>query len=159
MTKTNEGAARAASLAEFVTDTLVGDLRDALLGRLKAMPKPWTTMSEGEQQSLIDGCTNAARTLVALAAQIIAANGQPHIVATLEQVLIKDGAKLVLKASRHTPEIHDFIDAAGATVVLALADTQSFGGERSPAKPDPDEPELPVEDAGSSKVKPFKSKD
>ena len=32
------------------TDTLFGDLRDAILDRLKAMPKPWTVMSEQEQR-------------------------------------------------------------------------------------------------------------
>lgn len=58
---------------EIETATLMGDLRTAILDRLRAMPKPWTVMSEGEQSDLIAGCERVAVHLVTEATRIVAA--------------------------------------------------------------------------------------
>jgi len=128
------------------TDTLLGDLRDAMLARLKAMPKPWTTMSENEQREMIGGVERAAAHLISQAVELIAANGQPVIRATVDSCHIKDGLKVTLKASLHDAQRHKMTDAVGKSVLIVVADTQPFEGETAPAKPDPQAPPLPLGD-------------
>lgn len=144
------------------TDTLVGDLRDIILSRLRAMPKPWTVMSEAEQQDMIYGVENAARTLVNDAVNLIASNGNPCVRAMVEQAVFKDGLKVVLSASKHDERRHELADAVGASVLVVITDAAKYGGEQSPARPDPDQPDMIGEDDGESdgeNVKPFKGRD
>jgi hypothetical protein len=138
------------------SSTLFGDLRDALLGRLRAMPKPWSVMSEAEQQELIEGTERVASHLVRNAVKLIAANGRASIDATLEQATVKDGIKAVITLSQRHPLRHELTDAVGKAVLIVVADVTEFMGEKAPAKPDPEEPSLPISDSGN--VKPFKGK-
>lgn len=139
------------------TETLFGDLRDAILDRLKAMPKPWTVMSENEQRDLIIGVEMATRHLINSAVTLIAANGHPTIKATLASATVKDGIKAVLQMSMHDPMRHELMDAVGKPVVVVVAEVAQFLGEKSPAKPDPQEPALPLNSGDN--VKPLKPKD
>ena len=127
------------------TDTLFGDLRDAILARLRAMPKPWTVMSENEQTDMIEGVERVSRHLVFQAVKLIAANGHATIHATLVQCAMKDGIKVVLEVSKHDQMRHELMDAvvAGASAHIVLADADAFLGEREPAKADPDQPIIP----------------
>lgn len=138
------------------TDTLFGDLRDAILDRLKAMPKPWTVMSETEQRDMIYGVESATTHLIHAAVNLVAANGHPTIKATFESATVKDGLKAVLQLSRHDPMRHELIDTVGKAVVIVVADAEQFMGQKAPAKPDPREPPLPL---GDDNVRPFQPKD
>lgn len=149
-------AARVAQ-AEFATDTLYGDLRDAVLARLKAMPKPWTVMSEQEQWDMITGVERACEHLIRTAVDLIAANGHAVIRGTLEQAVVKDGIKAVLKLSQHDAQRHELTDAVGGAVLLVVANYNAFMGARGPAKPDPDQPVLPMGDGGN--VAPLKPRE
>src|ERR1700733_10470426 len=82
------------------SDTLMGDIRDVILDRLKAMPKPWTVMSEREQRDLIYGVESAAENLIRQAALLIAANGYPIIGGMVESSTIKDDIKTVVRVSK-----------------------------------------------------------
>lgn len=139
------------------TDTLRGDLRDAVLDRLRAMPKPWTVMSEQEQREMIEGVERVSRHLVTQAVQLIASNGHPHMQAVLERMVAKDGLQITLKASRHDPLRHDVFDALGGPAMIVLASSEQYLGERGPAKPDPDQPPLPEID-GDENVKPMRGR-
>jgi hypothetical protein len=153
------------------SDTLMGDIRDVILDRLKAMPKPWTVMSENEQRDLIYGVESAAENLIRRAALLIAANGYPIIEGRVEQSALKDDIKTVVRVSKHHPDRLSLLDAAGHSCIIVIADVAQFMGERAPAEPDPEQPELdiPVADNGAAtaaepgedvpgNVKPFKSK-
>lgn len=140
------------------SSTLMGDLRDALLDRLKGMPKPWTVMSEAEQRDMIFGCERVATHLVTQAVRLIAANGHPSIQAELDSCTVKDGIKAVLNLSKHDPMRHELTDAVGKTVMVVVADIEPFMGQSKEAKPDPDQTTLPGT-GGEENVKPFKGKD
>jgi hypothetical protein len=139
------------------TDTLYGDLRDAILDRLRAMPKPYTVMSEQEQREMIEGVERVSAHLVNEAVKLIAANGKPTITATVEQCTAKDGIKVVLKASRHDPLRYELLDAVGKSALIVVADCEPYMGEKAPAKPDPDQTALVDPDTGE--IMPFKGRD
>jgi hypothetical protein len=140
------------------TATLLGDVRDALLDRLRTMPKPWTVMSEAEQQELIDGCTRVATHLVTEATAIIAANGFPCVSGRLVKAQVKNGMQLQIDVSRHDPQRLTVIDSVDRPVFLVIATPDLFMGERGPARPDPKPtPEQPA-DAGDANVAKFKGR-
>jgi len=140
------------------SDTLFGDLRDAILDRLKHMPKPWTVMTESEQRDMIYGVEQVARHLVHEAVQIIAASGRPAIEARLE-------IKIVIRANRHHGLREQLLDSVGKPVLIVVADEEAYMGERAPAKPEPDQQSLAIAaevlansgDDGDT-VKPFRGK-
>lgn len=129
------------------SSTLMGDLRTAILDRLRAMPKPYTVMSEVEQQDMIDGVENVARDLVTRACTLIASNGRTAISATLEQCTVKDGIKAVLKLPRSDAHRDQLIDSVGGVVLIVVADSSRYMGQKAPDKPTPQEPALPLTDA------------
>lgn len=139
------------------TDTLYGDLRDAILDRLRAMPKPWTVMSETEQTEMIEGVERAARHLVYSAVNLIAANGRPVIRAQVEQCTAKDGIKAVLRVSQFDELRHELFDAVGKSALIVVADAEPYLGEKEPAKPDPDQPTLP-EPSDDGEVRQFRAR-
>lgn len=126
------------------SDTLKGDIRDVILDRLKAMPKPWTVMSENEQRDLIYGVESAAENLIRQAALLIAANGYPTIAGQVEQSTLKDDIKTVVRVSRSHPDRQALLDAAGHSCLIVIADVAQFMGERAPAEPDKDQADLPL---------------
>lgn len=116
------------------TATLAGDLRDALLDRLRAMPKPWAALSPDEQDEAIEGCTRVASHLVSGAIRAIASNGFPTISGKLVKAQIKDGMQLQVDVSRHDPQRLTVIDSVNLPVLLVFPEPELFMGERAPAK-------------------------
>lgn len=126
-------------------DTMRGDLRDAMLQRLRAMPKPFTVMSEAEQREMIEGVDRVATHLVSEACKIIAANGHAAFRAVPDGFKNKgDDVTIQLKAVG-TDLAHALLEHKGAPVMIVLASPEAYMGETAPAKPDPDEPPLPLE--------------
>lgn len=140
------------------TDTLFGDLRDAVLDRLRAMPKPWTVMSEDEQREMIEGVERVSRHLVHSAVLLIAANGRASIPVTVEKCTAKDGIQVVLQASRQDPLRFELLDAVGRSALLIVADSEAYMGEKTAAKPDPAQPALPGTAGEPGEVKPFRGR-
>lgn len=121
------------------TETLMGDLRDAILDRLKAMPKPWTTLSEADQREMIQGIEMVARTLVRSAVRLVAANGRPTLEGVLSQCTVKDGIKATVILSRHDPLRESLLNAVNEQILIVVADAEAYMGEKAPANPDPDQ--------------------
>lgn len=136
--------------------TLLGDVRDALLDRLRAMPKPYTVMSAAEQQELIEGCTRVAANLITEATRLIAANGFPVIPGKLRKFTVKDEIAAQVDISRHDPARLVVMDSVGRSVLLVIAEPDMFMGEKAPATPDK-KPEATAT-SGDENVKPFKGK-
>ncbi len=78
---------------DLETATLSGDLRDAMLTRIRNLQKPWAQMTEAEQYD----CANV---------------------------------------------LGDYV---GQIVVMIMADSDDFMGERAPFEATPDAPELPID--------------
>jgi hypothetical protein len=129
-------------LINLAADTLRGDVRDTLLGWLKATPKPWSALGEKEQRDLVEAADRFAGLLVKQACQHIAAGERPVIVANLVEYKEKDGVEAKLKLPSKGEVVSALHEACGREVLLVTSGYEEFMGEVAPAEVDRDQPEL-----------------
>lgn len=129
---------------EFAVDTLTGDVRDAVLNRLRfeQSKRPWDQRSESDQRQAVHEIEAFARDIVKRAVEIIAGHGRKTIQATIDQVVFKDGIKAVIVASRVDPNRHLLADSVNSRVLIVVADPDEFTGERKEVEIKPDQAEL-----------------
>lgn len=127
---------------QLAADTLVGDLRDAVIGKIKTLKKPWEKMSESEQRDTVQQVTNACTHLTKRTVELIAKNGRHTINATLESFTVKDGVKAVIKAPTTEEAILQLTQAQGHPILLVASASAQYEGERAPAKLDPDQSDM-----------------
>lgn len=133
-----------AETVQFASETLTGDVRDALLGQIRALQKPYARCGQSEQQDIIDHAAQVARNLVEGAVSLIAAHGRNVIHATVDSLNVKDGIKAVVKCANVQSSLVELGDAVGKTVFLVVADRDSFTGERAPVGAAPDQQVMPL---------------
>jgi hypothetical protein len=127
----------------LAADTLVGDLRDAILGRIRNMQKPWEQCNESEQRNIVEQITNAAKHLTTGAVNIIAANGRKTIVCQLGKMEVEKGvikSKISTKCTEET--LLELNEAQDKTIFIIAGDAAAYEGEKAPAEIDPDQPDL-----------------
>ena len=124
--------------------TLTGDIRDFILNQLKFQQNklPWNQRSEAEQKETIASVEAAVQAQVKRAVECIASRGLKTIRATLEQVVIKEGIKAQITLLRSDEQRHLLIDSTGSSIMIIVADTDEFTGEREPAEVQPDQRSL-----------------
>lgn len=131
-------------------DTLTGDLRDALLTHIRTMETPWSKLSERDQQDKIYAVEAMAGDLVRGALQVISTRGFDAVHVQLGKFVVDKGVKIEAQASASVDNITKLADHGKGHGVLVLAEASDFFGESQAAKPDPDEPELPVGEGGDN---------
>ena len=114
--------------------TLLGDVRDALLDRLRTLPKPWPEMSDDQQRETIAGCEQIARHLLTESVRAIASQGFPTIGGKLVKAQIKDAMQLQVDVSRHDQQRLTVIDNVGRPVFLVIAAPDMFTGQKTAPK-------------------------
>lgn len=151
MGKVKEAAAEQAANDEttkLALETLSGDVRDALLTHIRGMEYPWSKLSEAKQGDKIYAATSMATDLVRRVAHIVGANGLDHIGITIGKFTAADGT---IKAQFETAQTHESLvkisDMQGRRSLLVLVDPDDYSGERTPAKPDKDQPDLDMAEA------------
>lgn len=117
----------------------VGDARDAMLEVIRSAVD-WSKFDEQRQRDINAAVDGAARVIVQKIAEAMAGEGKHTIPATIEQVVIKDGLKIVLKAPLDLDNIPALAEAKRG--LLAIVNTEAFDHSRAPARVDPDQPEL-----------------
>jgi hypothetical protein len=127
--------------------TLSGDVRDALLTHVRGIRVPWAMLSEQEQADEIAAISRTAEHTVRIVAGLIAAAETPHVVAKVAKFTVKTDLKIELMVANLVGNICALAEHGSRNVVLVLADAADFMGERAPAKPDPDQPQLPIDKA------------
>ena len=133
----------------FARETMVGDIRDLSLQWIK-QSIAWQAFNEEIQQRIIDSVTKGAEAAVEKMAEIMASDGRETIVAQLESLTVKEGIKLSLKCGFSEETLVVLGRAQGSTVHLVRKEAASYGGTRGPVHPDPDQPELPLNTAGTN---------
>lgn len=130
----------------IAAETLTGDLRDLVLDTLRREQgmRPWHERGEAEQTETVSRVEGAVHAWVTRALELVSAQGQPAIKATVESVTVKDGIKAVLMLSKFDPLRHALADAQGKAVTLVVADSGDFEGERAPVPIQPDQKALPM---------------
>lgn len=117
---------------ELTSDRLKGEMRDRVLGWIKAMQKPWQQMSEMEQRNFAGAIESSCAGIIREAVNIIAANGRKCIVSTLEQYTEKDGLKITLKAFGKGETVAALHEACGREVLLVATGAEEFLGADDP---------------------------
>lgn len=124
--------------------TMVGDIRDKFLNIIKQHGE-WKKLKEGQQKDIVAAAENVAKEVVRGVSDIVAGRGFKSISGTLEQVTVKDGLKLVIKASKMVDARRDLIDHQGGGITVVIKDINQYLGQRSEPEIDEDEPALPLE--------------
>ena len=127
--------------------TLAGDIRDEILSIFKSHGE-WSKLKEGKQRDLASGAEAIAENAVSRMADIIAGRGFKSIHATLASVMVKDGLKMVLTASKGVDGRGDLIDHQGNGVTVVIKDINTYLGQRSEPDIQRDEPPLFDEETG-----------
>lgn len=129
------------------TRTLVGDIRDFLLDRLKhdKEGKPWAKMTEAEQSDAIYAATGAAENLVRNAVDLVATQGFNNAKAEIDSWKVKGKQVVInLKAFASEETLLSLLNA-GSVVTLTFANDDQFDQGRAECKPDPDQPGLGID--------------
>lgn len=136
---------------EMAADTLAGDLRDVMLTHIRSMETPWSKLSEDDQGDKIYAIDNACRDIVRRAVAIIAARGFHTVHAVLENIAVKANKNGTFIEGKFSARyMIDNLDHLGANVthpmMMVMASSADFMGEKGEAKADPDQPEIPFDD-------------
>lgn len=119
---------------KIARETLTGDIRDVILTDLKDRKTslPWNLRGEQAQTDIIEQVTRFAEGLVERAVKIVAAGGRKAIRAHLAKVTIKDEIKAELELPKTDEQRHQLMDSVGASVMVVIADSEIYRGEREP---------------------------
>lgn len=128
-------------------ETLSGDIRDALLTHVRSIKVPWAMLAEDEQAEKIAAITSMAEHAVRIAAGKIAHQGFEHVIVTTGKWTVKDGIKLEVNSAASLENINALAQHGAGAAILVLVDAAQFFGERAPAKPDKDQPDLIKDEA------------
>ena len=104
---------------DYAQEFLLGSLIKAATKHLKTLSKPWGEMKEGEQQRVMGAVGNDCRAAVRDAIDIIASNGRLTFPAAVDQVVFKDGVKVVLSLAKGD-WAHSLADAEGGYVTIVI---------------------------------------
>lgn len=139
MSKTDQDTDDAA--VRIARTTMTGDLRDCLLDFMKHDKEilPWNMLSEEKQREKIEKVTNAVSMAVEKAVKLIAADARSVIEGKLEKVTVKDGIKAEVSLSKHSEFRHSLMDSQGDIVLMVVANTAAYEGERKAARPEPNQ--------------------
>jgi|FreactcultureFD7_1027221.scaffolds.fasta_scaffold18647_2 hypothetical protein len=131
-------------IVTLASETLMGDIRDFLLDRLKRdhNPLPWQMRPEKDQQETIDQATAAARHWVSRAVSMIAARGQQAARGSMVKFQSKDGIQMQINIAASDPLRHKLMDHVGGTVLVIIADAEQYQGERSTPKVSKDQRDI-----------------
>jgi hypothetical protein len=134
---------------ELGIETLTGDVRDALLTHVRSMEDPWSKLSEKKQQDKIFAVQSIADDLVRRAVSLIAAQGFDHVLVTVRKMTISEKGivQSVFDRSKAPDNVIHLMERQNAQAVLILCDPTDYFGERVEAKPQPDQPEIPLGEA------------
>lgn len=124
---------------DFARETLLGDVRDALLDHIKSLRKSWPEFSRVEQLQIVEHCKTISENLIKQAVQIIAADGRRTIVADVEKIEVKDGIKVHAKCTNLQQSLIDLGASVGKTVLIVVADDHDYSGQREEPETDPDQ--------------------
>lgn len=109
---------------EMTATTIGRDLLSALVTELKLLPKPWAKLPQSKQDDIIDRLRDRVDANIKVAVHLIASEGRTVVQGDLDQVTIKDGAKVVIKIGRGAESLHDLYDSQGKAVLIVVADAQ-----------------------------------
>ncbi len=133
----------AALPVNVAAETLIGDLREICLQELKVASDIWQKLGERDQVDAYIRVEHMVKRAVRRTIEIIASRGRVTARATVDQVVFKDGAKIVLKAELVTQAIHEIADLTGRVCLIVIPTAGELVDQETPEpKVDKDQKEL-----------------
>lgn len=130
-------------------ELVLGDgLMDVVVQELRALTKPWQNLTEDQQEQILERATERVREVAKRTVRELATRGTHHVVATLEQITIKKGAKVVLSIPANLVDEH-LTESVQEQVILVLAGELAAADEIKQPPADLQQPGL---DLGASGV-------
>lgn len=140
---------------KMVAENMSVALCELFIKLAKGTKKPYAEMNEFEKRSFISDADHAIKTQITRAVDIIVAQKRTVVKCQVDQVVFKDGVKIVLKAGM-TDATHAIADAQGQHVLVVITGVEKFIDGPAP-KPEKDQKPLfdksPTAAAGGSDKK------
>lgn len=140
----------------FDLKTLSGDLRDAMLSRIRQMKTTWPLCTEAEQSDIANGLDQAAKHFVREAVRQLTSFEWERVVVDLSEMKMKPGKALEIKASCPNIEVNRNVlgNYMGTQVLILMVDSETFLAERDKPDIQPDQADLfaapPPDEAGTT---------
>ncbi|HEY1772474.1 MAG TPA: hypothetical protein VGH91_04700 [Gammaproteobacteria bacterium] len=139
MSKTTHAQSQQQTIDKMTSDTLLGSLMQLVHQELVVMQKPWQAMTEEEQADAIHRIEMSLRQAVTKATKLLASDDRANAMATLEQLVLKDGIKAVLKLPKDTGSTQFLADAVGKSVLVVFIDADAHMSGADAVQPDPNQ--------------------
>jgi hypothetical protein len=137
---------------DYGASTLSGDIRDRLLDEIVRhgpLSSAWVKLSALDQTRVIDGARAVSSMVLLNAIEVVASVDFPTIEVRLGKWTAdpdpERGGLVITVRSPLVSDGHALLDHANGRAVLMLIDPSQFYGERAPALPMADQPELGLE--------------
>lgn len=126
--------------------TLMGDMRDAMLSRIRTLQKPWAQMTEAEQIDCANGVELAARDMIRKTVRLVNKHEWPHAVVKLCEIKIGGTNGIDIKMTCPNIAVNREVlgDHVNTEVMVVMADSETFMAARNPVEIDKDQPEMPL---------------
>lgn len=125
-------------------------LRDAMLTRFRATPKPWAKMSEDEQRDLASAFDLAAGEMVRAAMAVMLDFDAPHAVVRLGKIGFDSGEKAKIEgkftADYDRETLVSLFEGQGNLVSIVMVQADDFQSIPRAFRPMPDQPALPLDE-------------
>jgi len=123
----------------------LGDgILDVIVQAMQRLRAPWHMLREDEQDEILEFVTARVRGVAKDTVRTLAARGTHHIVATLDQITIKKGAKLVLSIQAAQIDEH-LTESVQQQVILVLAPALDEAEAIEPPPADPQQKGLQLD--------------
>lgn len=127
--------------------TLMGDMRDAMLQRIRTLQKPWAQMTEAEQTDCANGIELAARDMIRKTVRLVNKHEWPHAVVKLCEIKIGGTNGIDIKMTCPNIAVNREVlgDHVNTEVMVVMADSETFMAAKAPAQIDKDQPGLDLD--------------
>ena len=128
-------------------ETLMGDMRDEMLTRVKHLKATWGLLSQGEQHDVANGLELFSKTMIRRCVHLVTRQQFPHTAVKLAEMKIKGGKDIEAKIVCDNIEFNRSVlgEHVGQFVQIVMIDSEAFMNARAPAKIDPDQPGLDLD--------------
>jgi hypothetical protein len=126
---------------KFAREFLLGELIAATKKEFLPLAKPFSQLSEFEQESLLRRVQHTCEAAVKEAIEVIASDARLTFRADVDSVTFKDGVKVAMKLGK-SEHAHTLADKAGASVLIVVEDFARYLNPGEAVKGEPDQPAL-----------------
>jgi hypothetical protein len=131
-------------------NVMLGTMMQSMIDMAKGMPDVWQKMGQDDQDVWIQHCDARCRDIVRSGVAILATGNHESIPAVVEQVVFKDGVKVVLKINGNREGAHAIADCEGNTVAVIVADSDEYLTSEGRPESDEDQGSLQLNETGDA---------